>query len=684
MYLSTRGGGGVIVNTCHSLITRALRVAPVAALVLAAWVPVAQGQSTNFNNTGGFQTWTVPATGLYNITAFGAQGGFGDVGGGGLGAEIGGEFSLSSGQVLTIAVGGAGTGGGFGGGGGGGSFVVSIASGTTNALVIAGGGGGGSDFNFPGGGGIVGSGGSGYGGVGGAAGTIGGAGGGGFLGNGGPGGYFGGGGFGFPAGLAGGTNISEFNGGFGGGGGSGGYTQDTGGGGGGGGGYTGGNGGSGALGGDNISSSGGGSYNAGSNPIGVAGYQSGNGLVEIVRVLPVLNANDSGAGSLREAVMNANASTIPAIITFTNTLAGQTITLTSGQLTLSNTVAIDASALSNGVAVSGNNSSRVFEVAAGAVVNLSALNIQNGYAPNGNSPTNYGGGILNRGALALTNCTLTANQAQQGSNPDGGGIENFSVAATLTLQNCLVSSNHSDHPGAGGGGIDINNGVASINQCTFTANSCTGGHGGGIFVEAGSATINQCTVSGNSATTGGGVALSGSHTISNSVVANNVASSGSNIAGSFTGANNLTSGTPLLAPPGNYGGPTQTMPPLPGSPAIDGCTNGTSFTTDQRGFPRIVGPYADIGAVEVQSPAASPPVLGNITVPAGGSANGLQFTFTNAPAADFTVLTATNVALPLTNWTVLGEVLQPAPGQYQFTDPQAATNPARFYSVRSP
>jgi hypothetical protein len=36
------------------------------------------------------------------------------------------------------------------------------------------------------------------------------------------------------------------------------------------------------------------------------------------------------------------------------------------------------------------------------------------------------------------------------------------------------------------------------------------------------------------------------------------------------------------------------MPPLPGSPVLDGCTNGTSFTTDQRGYPRIVGPYADI------------------------------------------------------------------------------------------
>jgi hypothetical protein len=127
------------------------------------------------------------------------------------------------------------------------------------------------------------------------------------------------------------------------------------------------------------------------------------------------------------------------------------------------------------------------------------------------------------------------------------------------------------------------------------------------------------------------------------------------------------------------------MPPLPGSPAIGaGSVAANTFSTDQRGYPRTQNGLIDLGAVELQPPAANPPVLENITVPAGGGANGLQFTFTNAPTADFTVLTATNVSLALTNWTVLGEVQQVAPGQYQFTDPQAATNLVRFYRVRSP
>jgi len=39
---------------------------------------------------------------------------------------------------------------------------------------------------------------------------------------------------------------------------------------------------------------------------------------------------------------------------------------------------------------------------------------------------------------------------------------------------------------------------------------------------------------------------------------------------------------------------------LPGSPAIDAGSNGGGFLWDQRGpgFPRVVGPRADIGAFE--------------------------------------------------------------------------------------
>jgi len=87
----------------------------------------------------------------------------------------------------------------------------------------------------------------------------------------------------------------------------------------------------------------------------------------------------------------------------------------------------------------------------------------------------------------------------------------------------------------------------------------------------------------------------------NSIVAGNSAQAADNVAGFFSpgGGANLLAGNPLLAPLADYGGPTPTMPPLPGSPVIDAAVPlpGTP-STDQRGAPRPVGPRPDLGAVE--------------------------------------------------------------------------------------
>jgi len=61
-----------------------------------------------------------------------------------------------------------------------------------------------------------------------------------------------------------------------------------------------------------------------------------------------------------------------------------------------------------------------------------------------------------------------------------------------------------------------------------------------------------------------------------------------------------------------------------------------------------------------------------------------QLGFTNTPGAFFGVLGATNAALPLGNWTALGDATEVSPGQFQFTDPEATNSPGRFYRVRSP
>jgi hypothetical protein len=208
--------------------------------------------------------------------------------------------------------------------------------------------------------------------------------------------------------------------------------------------------------------------------------------------------------------------------------------------------------------------------------------------------------------------------------------------------------------------------------------------------------LNGCTITGNSAVNqGGGLRRAGGAvTITNCIVAGNTSGVGGteNLAGAIVATGpNLTTGNPLLAPLGNYGGPTQTMPPLPGSPAVDGCTAGTSFTADQRGLPRIVGAYADLGAVEgvyvagytgpgrLQSAALLTPPMGD------GS---FQFGFTNYPGMNisFSVWASTNVVLPLGQWSNLGTPVEsPAgSGQFWFSDPQATNHPQRFYQVLGP
>ena len=267
-----------------------------------------------FSYTGGPQSFVVTTSGLYDIVAVGASGGNGAVFDlAGVGAVIGGDFRLVSGQVLTIDAGGAGVslgnaieGGDLPGGGGGGSFVV-LQGDSVTALVIAGGGGGGGILNQPNlapgtaaNGQLGTSGGYTYGGVGGSGGAGGGVapftaggGGGGFISAGQSATATGGGSGGqsYPS-LAGGSgSVSTYlatsfgfgggDGGFGGGGSGGAYS------GGGGGGYSGGGGG-----GDGFAGGGGGSFNSSAlfnaDDIATVSASFGNGLVTLTLLSPTV------------------------------------------------------------------------------------------------------------------------------------------------------------------------------------------------------------------------------------------------------------------------------------------------------------------------------------------------------------------------------------------------------------
>jgi len=60
------------------------------------------------------------------------------------------------------------------------------------------------------------------------------------------------------------------------------------------------------------------------------------------------------------------------------------------------------------------------------------------------------------------------------------------------------------------------------------------------------------------------------------------------------------------------------------------------------------------------------------------------FTFTNGAAMSFTVLSTTNLSLPLSDWTVAGAATNAAPGMFQFTSQPTTNDAQRFYGVRSP
>ena len=111
----------------------------------------------------------------------------------------------------------------------------------------------------------------------------------------------------------------------------------------------------------------------------------------------VTNTNDSGDGSLRQTIIDADASNTGDTIMFSSGVTG-TITLSSGSLVIEHSLTIIGPGAST-LAISGGGTSQVFIVDSGATVLISGLTIQDGTAA-------FGGGIGNSGILTLTNCTL--------------------------------------------------------------------------------------------------------------------------------------------------------------------------------------------------------------------------------------------------------------------------------------
>jgi hypothetical protein len=267
----------------------------------------------------------------------------------------------------------------------------------------------------------------------------------------------------------------------------------------------------------------------------------GLGLVEVyiaVQTLIVTSTADSGAGSLRDALVIAGDGDT---IQFAAALNGQTIGLTSGELVIDNNITISGPG-PNLLSVSKTSSSpqRIFHVMPGHAVTIEGLTIKSGFT------YESGGGIFNDGALlTLNNCAVANNFG----GLSGGGIYNSGAGATLTILNSTITGNvlpvGDSFKGTGNGAGIFSNGTLAIDHSTVSGNSFydfnpprpqLGGDGGGIYSVGGTLTISNSTVNGNRANLGGGgVFNGGTSEITNSTISGNGAmGSGGGISNSGT------------------------------------------------------------------------------------------------------------------------------------------------------
>jgi hypothetical protein len=366
----------------------------------------------------------------------------------------------------------------------------------------------------------------------------------------------------------------------------------------------------------------------------------------------VLNNSDHDPGSLRAAI--ASASNGDQII-FDPALNGETITLTTGELLVNQSLTITGPG-SDQLTVSGNQASRVLEIPAHNTVSLSGLTISNGRVVHG------GGGILNAGTLTLTSATVAENVTIGDDIDFGAGIYN---SGTLTVQNSVLTGNYARGvpPGfvgfeAGFGGAIYNDNTLTVTNSTLSNNTASGGAGifndlgpiggipphrlpsvatvrnstiagnwsyeaaGGIFTTGTQLTVSNSTIAGNTSSgadrSGGILVQEGAANLGNSIVAGNTAwsgppdlvgrltTSGYNLIGSSQGGSGFTDTDlldvdPLLRPLQDNGGPTPTMALLPGSPALSAGDPAQLGVPDQRGVVRSGG--VNIGAYQASASA---------------------------------------------------------------------------------
>lgn len=228
-------------------------------------------------------------------------------------------------------------------------------------------------------------------------------------------------------------------------------------------------------------------------------------------------ATSANECTLRAAIQQANALAGPDRISvppgvYTLTITGTDDLAAAGDLDITDELAISG-ALSGTTTIDAGARDRIFDVYT-TTVKLANLSLQNGYA------SSDGGGIYNRGTLALTNTTSITNTARS----RGGSIYN-AAAGNLVVTNSSLGDSRASSGGAiwnsgtldlknvrfkknrasGAGGAVINDGVARVALSTFNGNVAASG--GALYQGSSTLTVQRSTVEGNVAGFGGGISV---------------------------------------------------------------------------------------------------------------------------------------------------------------------------------
>lgn len=295
---------------------------------------------------------------------------------------------------------------------------------------------------------------------------------------------------------------------------------------------------------------------AGLGSLQVTGAASGFAVSQASTLAPisptVTNLQDSGPGSLRAAVAMADGVARGELVRI-----GFAVGL-RGQITLASPIAVGPSYNvsiggpgAGALRISGNDATRLFDVAPAATLALADLTLTHGRvigpSPGPRLPggPGEGGAIFNRGIVSLRQVNVTDNAAIGGLSPlshggpaYGGAILNKGI---LEISRCLFSGNvalgSDDHRGAGeinyemtggsaAGGAIRNEGLVQVGESEFRDNAAIGGEGIGVPVPL--STLRVATEGGDAL---GGAIFNGKGSsgfeVENSTFANNAARGGS-------------------------------------------------------------------------------------------------------------------------------------------------------------